>query len=157
MKKRFTIFTTTLLLTALIVSCGKETQSSTQGGGICKIRYTITPPLQPGIRLGAYYNGFSPYSPNPSWNGFTQTQALSITETQGFSVTKGQNVTVSAQLSNLFDLVCRQVKVEVLIDNNIKKTVILEMGYTKFDTMDPNNPVLYCKDEVYASFNFIVP
>lgn len=157
MKKLFTIFTATLLLTALVVSCGKETQSSTQGGGICKIRYTITPPLQPGIRLGIYYNSFAPYSLNTGWLGTTQTQPLSTTETQEFSVTKGQNVGVGASLQNLYDLVCRQVKVDFLIDNSVKKTVILEMGYSKYDTSDPNNPVLYCKDGVQASLNFIVP
>ncbi|MBM3399752.1 MAG: hypothetical protein FJY15_04205 [Bacteroidetes bacterium] len=153
MKKLFSIIATTLLLTALIVSCGKETQSSTQGGGICKIRTTITPPLQTGETGLGQSNFF--YASTPvgiiSWNGVGQTSALASIESQEFSVTKGQNVTFYiTDFINFYDFVCRQVKVEFLIDNKVKKTeILLEFGFTSVN--------MSCKDGYMKTLNFIVP
>jgi hypothetical protein len=158
MKKTLYLLFTATVFTALLLGCGKETQSSTQGGGICKIRATITPPLQPGISSStSSYNTFGYFNSFGDFNGSAETKSFSNAETQEFSVTKGQNVTITVAVSNLYDVVCRQVKVEFLIDNNVKKTEFLEMGYSKYNPTDPNNPILYCKDGTLKSLNFIVP
>ena len=157
MKKLFTIFTTTLLLTALVVSCGKETQSSTQGGGICKIRTTITPPLQSGTTgpQQVLSNSFQAITGvgTITWSGAQQTSALALIESQEFSVTKGQNVSFNIfTFANFYDLVCRQVKVEFLINNSVKKTETIELGCTQITPTQ-----LYCKDGASKTLNFIVP
>ena len=40
MKLKVNLILTSLILTLMFYGCGKETQSSTQGGGLFKIRYT---------------------------------------------------------------------------------------------------------------------
>jgi hypothetical protein len=154
MKKRFTIFTTTLLLTALIVSCGKETQSSTQGGGMFKVRVTITPPLNNGGAIGNS-NTFAVLLPeNYQWNGYLQSSSLSSWQSQEISVTKGQNVQTNLAINTYFDLKCRQVKFEGILNGNVIKTIDLELGQTSI------SPPVNCKDQVtgtYLSINSIIP
>lgn len=155
MKKLCTIFTTTLLLTALVVSCGKETQSSTQGGGLFKVRVTITPPLQAGLNsnsIGNYFSiGSTTVTGGTTWLGNSQTLPLSTWESQEYSVTKGQNFGWSIQLNNSYDVQCRQVKIEGLTDNKVFKTYNLELGVQSL------NPIVQCKDVGIGIINFIIP
>jgi hypothetical protein len=156
MKKTLYLLFTATLFTAILLGCGKETQSSTQGGGLFKVKVTITPPLQSGsTSLGA--NSIQIYAPAPFinyvWVGSSNSSNLSVYESQEYSVTKGQNISVSVlSLSNQYDCICRQVTVEGLTDNKVFKTVTLELGIKS-----TTPPVLYCKDQASAQVNFIVP
>jgi hypothetical protein len=164
MKKLFTIYTTTLLLTALVVSCGKETKSSEKGGGMCKIRVTVNPPLQPGDSritdgssgLNVNFIGYNTGWDNFYWTGNAQTSAFNSGETKEHFAPKGVNIRFDLGIANTFDIVCRQVKVEFLIDNNVKITELLEMGYSQFE-LTPVAYHVYCKDKTDRVFNFIVP
>jgi hypothetical protein len=155
MKKTLYLLFTATVFTALLLGCGKETQSSTQGGGIFKLRVNINPPLQYGSSgvSGSQYNLFQIISPAGTtlWMGNSQSVDLSSWESPEISVTKGQNLPVTVGLNDLKDLKCHQVKIDGLIDNKVIKSVVLELGQTSL------NPIVQCKDVNNTNINFIVP
>jgi hypothetical protein len=158
MKKTLYLLFTATVFTALLLGCGKETQSSTQGGGLFKVRVTITPPLQSGFTNGGvdfnYFNILaSPLAALYTWYGYNNSSNLSVYESQEYSVTKGQNISVGVGLSNNYDKICRQVTVEGLTDNKVFKTVTLELG-----VKSTTPTMLYCKDSQNPqAINFIIP
>lgn len=154
MKPLLKITLVTLSLLILIAACGKETQTTTQGGGTFKIRLTVSPSLQTG-NVGSAANSFQVISQTPSlpalsymWNGKT---TLSAIETNEVSVTKGQNVTIAFVLGNQLNPVCHTVKIEGLINGKVIQTFTKEAGYSNL------NPPTVCKDFYNNSVNFIIP
>ena len=155
MKKTLYLLFTATVFTALLLGCGKETQSSTQGGGLFKVRVTITPPLQSGSTNGGLNLNQILISSNffyYQWVGTNSSTNLSVYESQEYSVTKGQNLPVSVSLLNQYDYICRQVTIEGLTDNKVFKTVTLELG---IKSTTPT--ILYCKDSQNPQVNFIIP
>ena len=141
-----------LLLTTLILgSCGKETQSTTQGGGVFKVRVTIDPPLQPGATTTGGINFISIAGPSSikSWIGAQQTSPLSTIETDEISVTSGQNVQFSiSNFSNQFDFNCRTVKYEAIQNGKINEVHTVSLGYNGISSV--------CVDGFIVSKNFIM-
>lgn len=146
-----------IILTLLVFSCGKETQSSTQGGGLFKYRVTINPsiPNNPAIagqgnilwiytnlpELGIYNWVTSSSNPKP--------EPLTNYESPEISVTKGQNVSITGIiLTNSGDLGCIQTKIEGIQNGKIIKSVILNLGYS--------NATSQCKDFNNTKINFII-
>ena len=146
-----------LALTILVFSCGKETQATTQGGGLFKYRVTITPPLQFGKTGQFNTKSNNVFITVPSlgtgyqWNGDQMTSNYSTYESQEFSVTKGQNILFQVGIVNTYDLICRNVKIEALINGNVFKTVTQEKGYSS------DSPLIKCKDFDAPTLNFIIP
>ena len=146
---------TTFLLFVIAISmffssCGKETQSTTQGGGVFKVRITIDPPLQSGMSATSGFNlvTIQVASALKSWSGTQQTAPLSTFETDEISVTSGQNVQFFiSQFINLYDRNCRSVKYEAIQNGKINETHTLSLGY---------NGTLYCADGMTVSKNFIM-
>ena len=121
-----------LVCTMILFSCGKETQSSTQGGGTCKISFTITPEMPiKGTLLGTeYFSTFAAVTPVAllRWSGATGMPLASI-ESPEFSVTKGQNVVIEGIEVNNYDDQCRTVKIECIVNNKIINSFSKELGY----------------------------
>ncbi len=161
MFKSIKAITSSIILTVLIFSCGKETQSSTQGGGLFKVRYTITPPLQNGLggTTGTSQNAFTSMCNIQGlsgltlmWYGNSANLPFSTMETNEFSVTKGQNVGIAAiQILNQIDYQCRTLKIEGIINGKVFNTITKEMGYSS------SKPLIKCKDFDQNSVNFIMP
>jgi hypothetical protein len=150
-------FVLSIVLTVLIFSCGKETQSSTQGGGLFKIRYTITPPLQIG-GTSISDNSFQTICPTPGfaginivWHGNTASTSLASIETNEYSVTKGQNITSGTALGNQMNPICHTVKIEGLINGKVFQTFTKDLGFSSL------SPMVKCKDFDQNSVNFIIP
>ena len=142
-----------LTLVAGIFSCGKETQSSTQGGGTFKLRVTITPALQSGEDLqnfGTNQFMFAFGSSIYNWIGITASAPLSGYETDEVSVTKGQNISCTLGLNSSYDLVCRTVQIDAVLNGKVIKTVSKNMGQN-------GNMLTYCKDGISSTVNFIIP
>jgi hypothetical protein len=143
-----------LVCTMIMFSCGKETQSSTQGGGTCKIRITITPEIPTKSRFGSsdYVNSFSSLTPVVllQWIG-SQGYPLSTIESPEFSVTKGQNITCGSTSISNYDGICRSVKIECLLNNKSINAFTKELGIKDLgqSTM--------CKDAANSAVNFIIP
>lgn len=146
-----------LVCTMLMFSCGKETQSSTQGGGIFKIKFTVSPPLPIGLAGTAPYTGHNTFLANIvtlqilGWNGKDATSPLSTLETNEFSVTKGQNVNVfQLQIGN-FDNVCRTVKCEGLLNGKTTQVFSRELGAKDYVKS------INCKDVQNPGVIFVIP
>lgn len=157
MLKSIKVITTSIILTVFILSCSKEKQSSTQGGGLFKFKVTFNPPIpnNPAIadkvnlvyiytnlpELGIY--NWVTSSSNPKPEPFTNYESPEI------SVTKGQNVSITGiSLTNFGDLGCVQTKIEGIQNSRITKTVILNLGYS--------NATTQCKDFNNTKINFII-
>ena len=148
-------FLIAMLCTVIVFSCGKETQSSTQGGGICKIRITFSPQ----IPMTSKFNGFD--QPNSfqsvcagsllSWNGAVG-NALSTIETPEFSVTKGQNISCQSTSISNYDQICRTVSFECFVNNKSVGLFTKELGIIQL-----SSPILLCKDHSNNTVNFIIP
>jgi hypothetical protein len=135
----------------LLGSCGKETQSTTQGGGVFKVRVTIDPPLQPGVSSPFLSNSVNIIMAGNirGWNGGLQTVPLSTLETDEISVTSGQNVQLFiTDFSNIVDRNCRTVKYEAIQNGKINEVHIVSLGY--------NGSSSLCADGVSVSKNFIM-
>ena len=136
-------------------SCGKETQSTAQGGGVFKVKVTVNPPLQKGIGLSpSEYNsagvsiaGFL----NTGWSGNTNNADLSNFTTEEIAVTNGQNLSVYVYVSNFKDLNCRDVKIEGIQNGKVIKTYNYSMGYKSL-LPTPN----LCLDGNAVQNNFII-
>jgi hypothetical protein len=137
----------------LLGSCGKETQNTTQGGGVFKVRVTIDPPLQSGTAPNGGSNailfnitGVATYT----WYGNQRTNALSTIETDELSVTTGQNISIWLQsFSNTYDFMCRTVKIEALQNGKVNETHIFSLGFN-------NDYTKLCGDGASVSKNFII-
>jgi hypothetical protein len=149
-----------IILQIFMFSCGKETQNTTKGGGLFKVKYTFTPALQNGTTSNGGSNTFlSVCNSSPAltglslqWHGNSALNPCSSLETNEFSVTNGQNVSIGGLgVSNLFDLQCRTVKIEAMINGKVFNTVVREFGYSKI------NPLTKCADFDNNSVNFIIP
>jgi hypothetical protein len=123
-------------------SCGKETQSTTQGGGTFYVRMTISPPLSVGSRNvngSKFYNSVSLWGPNfnSGWSGSNSSTPLSVLNSTEISVTKGQNITAYWSLSNYKDCKCVTLTFEGIQNGNVIKTYTLNGGLS--DTTFLNN------------------
>ena len=142
----------------MFYGCGKETQSSTQGGGLFKIRYTITPPLDFGY-VGNMNNIFQTFNNiqgftglNLRWVGGQQSSPLSTIETIELSTTKGQNISTNTFLTNSINRICHNVKIEGIINGKVFQTFSKEYGTTGTGLNAVN-----CKDQGQTAVNFIIP
>lgn len=133
MKKTATMLCASLLLTIGFLSCGKETQSTTQGGGTFVIKATVTPPLQfgkssaqiPQINIFQLWgSGFL-----SKWDGNSNSTNLSEIVTDEISVTSGQNLSCFLHITNQYDFVCRTIKLEGIQNGKVIKTYTLSMGF----------------------------
>lgn len=149
--KKTTYFSIITLFLMFITSCGKETQASTKGGGIFKVRLTIDPPLQPGKSVIETYNYLTMSIANSSkgWGGINQTKPLTTLETDQISVTSGQNIMFTILFSNAFDSQCRTIKCEAIQNGKTNEIIYLSMGTVK----NGNSP---CEDGLNITKNFIM-
>ena len=144
-------FLVSICLTILVVACGKETQSSTQGGGKFVVRVKFSPSLQVGTSgqagtsnsIMVWGAGFS-----SRWDGVNQSQALSEITTDEISVTSGQNLPVYITMGNMFDRNCRTVTLEGIQNGKVIKTYNLSLGY--------KSDLSICVDGLQANKNFII-
>lgn len=152
MKKTATMLCASLLLTIGFFSCGKETQSTTQGGGKFYVKAKISPPLQSGKNAmqGLYYNQFQLAIAGSAakWDGSTNSQILSELVTDEISVTAGQNVVVMVNLANSYDVSCRTVTIEGIQNGRVIKSYTFSMGMSSSST--------YCSDGGTQQKNFII-
>lgn len=145
-----------LVCTIIFFSCGKETQSTTQGGGICKIKITISPeiPITSKFNGVESQNSFISFWPLPAttlqWSGASG-YALSTIESPEFSVTKGQNVSSSGTSISNYDGICRTVNIECFVNNKSVGLFTKELG------IKSTSPYSLCKDQGNSTVNFIIP
>jgi hypothetical protein len=146
-------FVLSIVLTVLIFSCGKETQSSTQGGGTFNLRLTISPPLQFGKNASSASNTLFMQATNiqKQWSGNSASQSLSQIISDDISVTSGQNVFCIIQIMNQYDYVCRTVIAEGIQNGKVIKTYNLELGIKDAAAAS------YCIDGFQNTKNFIIP
>jgi hypothetical protein len=155
MKKFILIGCVATLFTIFLFGCGKETQSSTQGGGLFKWRVSVTPALTTGLGgpLGMENALHVMSYSNYVWDGKNATAPFSVYEDLNeFSVTKGQNLSVMVYLYNRKDLGCRQVKLEGLINGKVFKTFDFETGFKSIT----NSQLVGC-GQSQSTYNFIIP
>lgn len=147
--KHITKLGTAILLAVLVFSCGKETQTTTQGGGRFIIKATFTPPLQFG-QIVSKYNSTRMYGIgfDVMWDGVSKLYDLFELTTDELSVTSGQNIAFYFNLSNGYDFQCRNVKIEGIQNGKVIKTYNFSMGYS--------SPTTYCNDGLGINKNFIV-
>ena len=151
MKKTATILCASLLLTIGFFSCGKETQSTTQGGGKFYVKAKISPPLQSGksvIALGYNIFQLAIAGSASKWDGSTNSQSLSELVTDEFSVTAGQNIGIMVNLSNTYDVSCRTVTIEGIQNGKVIKSYTFSMGMSSTSS--------YCSDGYVQQKNFII-
>ncbi len=153
MKKTATMLFASILLTIGFFSCGKETQSTTQGGGIFVIKATITPPLQFGKSSAQVpqSNLFQLWGSGflSKWDGNSNSTELSEIMSDEISVTSGQNLSCWFMISNSYDFSCRTIKLEGIQNGKTIKTYTLSMG------MGSNGATL-CTDGNQNQKSFII-
>ena len=147
--KHITKLGTAMLLAVLVFSCGKETQTTTQGGGRFIIKATFTPPLQFG-QIVSKYNSTRMYGIgfDVVWDGISKQYDLTELTTDDLSVTSGQNIAFYFNLYNGYDFQCRNVKIEGIQNGKVIKTYNFSMGYS--------SPTTCCNDGFGINKNFIV-
>lgn len=157
MFKSIKAISASIILTLLVLSCGKETQSSTQGGGLFKYRVTFNPSIPNIPTLASRVNQVVISSTVPelgifNWNTSSSNpkpEPLTNYESPEISVTKGQNIGITGvAIANLGSLGCVATKIEGIQNGKIIKTVNLELGY--------NSSTQQCKDVSNSSVNFII-
>ena len=141
-----------LVCTFIIFSCGKETQSTTQGGGTFNLKLTISPPLQFGKNASGQINTLFMQTTNiqKQWSGNGASQSLSQVISDDISVTSGQNVFCIIQISNQYDFACRTITAEGIQNGKVIKTYTLEQGYKDATTLS------LCLDGITITKNFII-
>jgi hypothetical protein len=152
--KHITKLGTAIILAVLVFSCGKESQSTTQGGGTFIVRAKISPPLQSGKTIQSQvsvYNGISLWGLgfSTTWDGSAQTQGISEIISNEISVTSGQNVMAYIRISNLYDFTCRTITLEGIQNGKIIKSYTLNMGYN-------GSPSAFCTGQLSQNRNFIM-
>lgn len=152
MKKTATMLCASLLLTIGFFSCGKETQSTTQGGGTFVIKATITPPLQFGKSTAQFptYNAFQLWGSGfqSKWDGSSNSTDLSEILSDEISVTSGQNFSCLISCNNGYDLVCRTIKLEGIQNGKVIKTYSINMGQKQGGEL--------CIDGITSQKSFII-
>lgn len=133
-------------------SCGKETQSSTQGGGIFNLKLTIDPPLQFGKNASGQINTLlmQTTSTQKQWSGNNVSQSLSQIISDDVSVTSAQNVFCLIQIINGYDNICRTVVAEAVQNGKVIKTFNLELGFK--DATGAS----YCTDGYQTTKNVVI-
>jgi hypothetical protein len=141
-----------LITTLTIFSCGKETQSTTQGGGTFNLKLTISPPLQFGSSPSSGQNTLFMQVGNiqKQWMGNSASQNLSQMISDDISVTSGQNMFCIIQINNTYDFTCRTITAEGIQNGKVIKTYTLEQGYKNGSTL------IMCIDGVNVTKNFII-
>jgi hypothetical protein len=169
MKKFILIGCAATLFTIFLFGCGKETQSSTQGGGLFKYKVTITPSLDTGMGSVTFgglfyprltYNTVNIQVPalmsSYGWSSQIEPKPFSVYENPNeFSVTKGQNIAVNVNIVNQKNPGCIQIRLDGYIDGKIFKTFNAQGGYQTFTY--PTG--VFCPNSNNGSqqFNFIIP
>jgi hypothetical protein len=168
MKKFIIIGCAATLFTIFLFGCGKETQSSTQGGGLFKYKVTISPSLDTGMGPAIYMGVLLPRvtvnmvtisaatGSGYVWHGQTEPKPFSVYEDRNeFSVTKGQNIAVYVNIGNQKNPGCIQIRVDGYIDGKIFKTFNAQGGYQTYTY--PTG--VYCpnSNNGFQQFNFIIP
>ena len=121
MKKFNFLFILTLSLISFF-SCGKETQSSTQGGGQIYIKLTSSPANNTeAIFVPAV---FGEYGMNKIY--YPKTVNSGIITTDSFNVVKGQNFPITISGGNT--TTCSNILVEVFLDGKPYKSRIFSVG-----------------------------
>jgi hypothetical protein len=121
--KHITKLGTAMLLAVLVFSCGKETQSTTQGGGKLKLVLTSTPTNTAGVI-------FMPniFNPGTSQGMYADTKKNGKVETDEFAVTKGQNFSVTLYGGSATG--CTTLKLEAYVDGKLIQTITHTAGGT---------------------------
>ncbi len=150
MKKTSTILLLSFLLSLGLFSCGKETQSTTQGGGtfICKV--SISPPLQAGSVSSGQYNTIQIWGGGflSKWDGSANSVSLSELSSDPISVTSGQNVTCYLFVANSYDLACRTITIDGIQNGKTIKSYTLSMG--------SSGATMPCTDGIQNQKTFII-
>lgn len=126
--KNIKLISTAVLLAVLVFSCGKETQSTTQGGGTFYVRVTINPPLQFGVNPLGNYVGIGCLTSTKTWNSQNQTSNLTSLQCDEVTVTSGQNIQATFMLRTLYDHQCRNVLLEGVQNGKVIKSYTYEIG-----------------------------
>ncbi len=124
----FKYFILSILFTILIFSCGKENQSSNQGGKFY-VKATISPPLQLGKNM--FQIAFVDIINLKQWNGITGSKPCSELSSFEADVTGGQEIKVEIICQNNEDYLCRTVTLQGILNGNVIKTYSLSMGNDK--------------------------
>lgn len=147
----------TLIFTTIIFGCAKETQTQIIKQNVEPVygkfytRVTISPALQSGSSSsGSNILELNVDNYTKQWYSNSVTSAISEMTSDEFIVTKKQNVLVSVKLTNYYDKVCRNVKLECYLDGNLIQTSDLSMG------VKATSPTVYCKDNVLFQKNVII-
>ncbi len=105
-----------LILTVIIISCSKETQSTTQGGGKLKLVLTSSPTNTVGmIQMPNIFN------PGTTTSYYQDTKKNGKVETDEFAVTKGQNFSVLVYGGTSTG--CTTLKLEAFVDGKLIQTI----------------------------------
>lgn len=120
---------TSLILSFLIYSCGKENQSTTQSGGKFYVKVTISPPLQLGKNM--FQIAFVDIVNLKQWNGITGSNPCSELTSFEADVVGGQEIKVDIICQNNEDYLCRTVTLQGILNGKIIKTYSLSMGNDK--------------------------
>ncbi len=117
----FKIIGVTVILAALVFSCGKETQSTTQGGGKLKLVLTSTPTNTVGmIQMPNIFN------PGSLQGLYQDAKKNGKVETDEFAVTKGQNFSVLVYGGTTNG--CTTLKLEAFVDGKLIQTITHTAG-----------------------------
>jgi hypothetical protein len=136
-----------LLFTTLILgSCGKETQSTTQGGGKLYIKLTSSPANNTeAIFVPAVFGEFGMnkiYYPKTINSG--------IITTDSFNVVKGQNFPITISGGNTTS--CSNILVEVFLDGKLYRTRNFSVGGIPTGLNGgPSNICLYAASQPYSA------
>jgi len=114
--KHITKLGTAILLAVLVFSCGKETQSTTQGGGKLKLVLTSTPTITNGeIFIPNIFN------PGAGQGSYLDIKKNGKVETDEFSVTSGQNFAVTVIGGTTTG--CTTLKLEAFVNGKLIQTI----------------------------------
>lgn len=136
-----------LLFTILIFSCAKESTN----GGIFKVRFTFSPPLQNSDPNENKLDQFLAEYTNPDikninviWQGFKESKPLTSIETPEVSVLSGQNITLHVMVANGKTIGCKTVKIEGILNNKVSHNFTKVLGFSGNSTP--------CKDGYDGAF-----
>jgi len=119
--KHITKLGTAILLAVLVFSCGKETQTTTQGSGKLKLVLTSTPTNTGGeIIMPNIFN------PGTSQGRYIDIKKNGKVETDEFAVTKGQNFSVMLYGGTATG--CTTLKLEAFVDGKLIQTITHTAG-----------------------------
>ena len=121
--KHITKLGTAILLAVLVFSCGKETQTTTQGGGKLKLFLTSTPTNTNGV-----INMPNIFNPGTLQGAYADTKRNGKVETDEFAVTQGQNFQVTLYGGTATG--CTTLKLEAYVNGKLIQTITHTAGGT---------------------------